>query len=72
MLRHIMKSISHLATILMNTILTISVNSSCMEKQTLCPSNQFHYQNLMNSIIKKQYNKDIRQYYATIFPKRLI
>ncbi len=57
-----MKSLFHLSIILMSTMLIISVNSSCMEKQISCASNQSDYQKLMNIIEERLVMEEIQKY----------
>jgi hypothetical protein len=57
-----MNSLSRLSIILMSTILVISVNSSCMEKQISCACSQSDYQKLMNIIEERLVMGEIQKY----------
>ena len=57
-----MKSLSHLSIILMSTMLIISVNSSCMEKQISCAFNQSDYQKLMDIIEERLVMGEIQNF----------
>ena len=57
-----MKNISHISIVMISTILLISTDSICMDKQISCASNQREYQKQMDIIKEQLIIKEIERY----------